>query len=276
MAGLEITIRTENLDRVRETLNKLSGQQARQAYAKALNDTGFQLRRQMQAAIPTRFDRPTKFITNAPKVFLATPDSLTVAVAPTRDTRKLFQPGMQFKAASGVDPQQVLQAEQFGGARRDKRLEVALRALGVLPPGLQVTIPRDDPYPGSDDGRGNITGAFARKLIAYFRSGADLGGMNKRQRSTALKGATFASNLRSRRTVKLMDGREWFAVQPGARLQPGIWTRGPKGDLKPALIFARPGSYQARLQIEQVAKESELQDYLDRRVRYRVREAAGV
>ena len=71
MADLQLTIRTENLDKVRDALARLSGPQARQAYANAINDAAFQVRKAMQAELRTRFDRVTPFIANAPQANIA-------------------------------------------------------------------------------------------------------------------------------------------------------------------------------------------------------------
>ena len=45
---------------------------------------------------------------------------------------------------------------------------------------------------------------------------------------------------------------------------------------KPVLMFVRSGSYQPRLSMDDVNKAPDTQNYLDRRVRFRIREAAGV
>ena len=55
MADLQLTIRTENLDKVLEALARLSGPQARQAYANAINDTAFKVRGEMQKELRSRF-----------------------------------------------------------------------------------------------------------------------------------------------------------------------------------------------------------------------------
>ena len=72
-----------NQAEVLKQLHGLTGPQAARAYAKALNDTGFQVRREMQAALRSSFDRVTPWVEKSPKVFAATPDKLSVAVAPT-------------------------------------------------------------------------------------------------------------------------------------------------------------------------------------------------
>lgn len=279
MTALQITIRTENLDKVRATLDKLSGEQARQAYAKALNDTGFQLRRQMQAAMGQRFDRVTRFIEKSPKVFAATAKTLTVAVAPTMDTRREWVPGMKLGGKMGgkmgVDPQKVLQAQEFGGWRSDKRSEAALRRIGILPNGYQTALPKI-PFPGSDDGKGNLRGTFVQQLLSYFQAYSEQGykaNMTERKKHSLHRG------------TKRQEGRRYFVTYGRLRndprtahLAPGIWAAsGPGGvDVRPVIMFVRRGNYKPLLSLDQIARDADLQTVLDRKVRFRVREAAGV
>ena len=69
----------------------------------------------------------------------------------------------------------------------------------------------------------------------------------------------------------LRDGR-------GVHLQPGIWAAsGTHGvDLRPVVMFVRTPSYTPRISMEEITDKADAQAYLDKRVRFRVREAAGV
>ena len=273
MADLQITIRTENLDKVREALARLSGPQARQAYANAINDAAFKARKQMQAEMGSRFDRVTPWIQRSPKVFKATPETLSAAIAPTTDTRVNWEPGMKLGGKVGVDPQQVLQAQEHGGRRRDKKSEVVLRRAGILPAGFQTAIPKT-PYPGSDDGRGNLTGRFLQQLLSYLQAFGEQGykaNMTNRRKRSLHKGSARQA------------GRRYFVTygrlrdNPRTRhLAPGIWAASGTGgvDVRPVLMFVRIGSYKPLLDLQAIARNAELQDYLDKRVRARVRNLA--
>lgn len=265
-ASLSVSIRVENLEKVRDQLAKLSGAQARQAYANALNDVGGRLQRAMRNEYRSTFDRPTNYIVNSPWVTRATPEKLAVAVGP-RNIKK-----------AGVDPQKILQAQEYGGRRADKKFEVALRRMGLLPSGMQIAIPAErygGPYPGSDDGKGNFNGNFVRKLLAYLKvSAADVSAMTKRERNKALKKYVFTANIKTRREIKLMDGREWFVSDGKKRLGAGIWVRG-ENEFRCAVAFVSAATYkQPRLSMEKIAKDADLQEYLDRRIRRRVRNLA--
>lgn len=257
---MQISIKMQNLGAVRGQLAKLSGPQARVAYAKAVNDTAFQVRRAMQAEMGKVFDRPTPYILKSSYVQQATPDKLSARIAPENR-----------RDSPGVDPQKILQAQEFGGPRRDKRSEVALRRAGILPPGWQLAIPAT-PFPGSDDGRGNLRGAFTVQLISYFQASPEQG---------------YSANMTAKRKRSIhrgtakTAGRRYFVSYGrlrGQHLAPGIWAAmGTHGvDVRPVVMFVRAGSYTPRLSMERIASQVDVQAYMDRRLRFRIREAAGI
>lgn len=258
-------------------LGKLSGREAAQAHADALNDTGHQARRVLGKKLREEFDRTTPFIYKSPKFVPATPDKLSIAVLPTIDARNL--PGKGGKV--GVDPQHVLQAQALGGGRADKRSEVALRRAGILPAGMQTSIPTD-PYPGSDDGRGNIKGSFMAQLISYLQASGEQGyrANMKAKAKAKIEDRTTYSHIKTRKELKAIRGRAYFVsrgITGGSPLHPGIWAKsGTHGvEVKPVLMFVRRASYEKRIDLDRVAEQADLQSYLDRRVRFRIRKVAG-
>lgn len=264
---MNLDIQVTGLARVQKALDALSGPQAREAYAKALNDAAFVVRRDMQRELRAVFDRPTPFITNAPKVFAATADKLEAYVAPTMDSRNRPSKGGKV----GVDPQDVLQAQEFGGRRREKRSEVALRRAGILPSGWQTALPRV-PFPGSDDGRGNLRGPFIAQLISYFQA---FGEQGYRANMTARRKAALA------RGSAKQSGRRYFVSYGklrGQHLAAGIWAAQGTGgvDVRPVVMFTRPGTYRPRISMARIARALESGDYLARRMRFRIRQAAGM
>ena len=62
----------------------------------------------------------------------------------------------------------------------------------------------------------------------------------------------------------------------GHHLAPGIWAASGTHDvqIKPVLMFVRPGNYRPLISMDRIAQAADLQDYLDRRVRARVRNLA--
>ncbi|WP_343593809.1 hypothetical protein [Paracidovorax wautersii] len=286
---MTLGMRVHGLDKVRAQLAKLSGPVAREAYAKAMTDAGYELRRGMQAQLVRVFDRPTPFIVRSPKVFPATADDLSVSVMPTFWDK----PGKK-GGKVGVDPQQVLQAQELGGYRRDKRSEVALRRVGILPNGMQLAIP-ENPFPGSVDAYGNLRGPFLVQLLSYFQAFSEQGyraNMIDRTRANLARGGTEA------RVAKVAGpnlGRRYFVAygkaRGGARMTrrgeyderasnvaPGIWAvLGPRGKhIWRVVKFVKRGTYTPRLDLQPLGESAAMQEYLDRRMRFRIREAAGV
>ncbi len=249
---MEFEIRTQGLQRVEKLLAKMSGEQFREAVAQAMTDTAFQVRKEMQDAIAGQFDRPTPYILRSVQVKRA-------QIAPT------------YYGKAGTDPQAILKAQVDGGRRRLKRSEVALRNAGILPPGFVTAIP-ETPFPGSDDGRGNLRGPFIVKLLSYLKAFGEQG---------------YRANMtesRRRNLQRQNNGLAFFVAYGTLRenrashLAPGIWARqGAYGvDVRPVLMFVREPEYQPRLSFAAVLKGAKADEYFDRRLRYRIRKLMGV
>lgn len=260
---MKIGLQTVGLERVKKQLDSLTGQQAKEAYAKGINDAAYQVRRALQSEMASVFDRPTPYILRSTFVSQATPEKLEATILPT------------YFGGKGVDPQKILAAQAEGGVRRDKRSEAALRRVGILPTGYQTVIPAE-PYKGSVDAYGNIKGSFLVQLISYFQAFGEQGyKANMTERSKR--------NLITKGT-KRMEARRYFVSYGKLRgnrsshLAPGIWAAsGTHGvDVRPVLMFVRAGQYMKRLDTDRVAKKVDVNEYLARRLRYRIRQAAGV
>lgn len=276
---IELKIDPAGMRSVQQALSRLSGGELKAATAAALNDTGHHVRRAMSRELSTVFDRATPFVTRSPKFVPATPGQLSLRILPTLDARNLPSRGGKV----GTDPQQVLQAQEFGGRRADKKSEVVLRRAGILPSGYQTAIPRE-PYPGSDDGRGNLRGAFVQQLLSYLQAFGEVGfkaNMSAKRRAR-IEDRTTYSSLATKKTVKMIRGVVYFVSHGHLRngrdrhLAPGIWAKtGTHGaDIKPVLLFVRTPSYGPRLSMERIAQQSGAEAYLERRLRYRIRQLA--
>lgn len=281
---MQLTTSILGVDRVQKQLAALSDQRIREASAKALNDAAFQLRRDMQARMRTTFDRVTPWIERAPKVFMATADNLEVTVMPTYRSDAGSTGGKV-----GVDPQHVLQAQEYGGRRADKRSEVRLRKAGILPTGYQTAIPAT-PFPNSDDGRGNLRGPFVTQLLSYLQAFGDAGyranmGAKRMQgiHERGGKAKSFIGPVRGWRYIVTYGGMRGGArsTKKGdfdsrmSNLPAGIWAvQGTGGvDVRPVLMFVRTGTYKPLLQIDQLRNDAARVEYIGRRFRYHVRSA---
>lgn len=279
---MQLNTNIVGVERVAKQLAALNERQINEASAKALNDSAFQLRRDMQAHMRATFDRVTPWIERSPKVIPATPDKLQATVMPTYRSDTGTTGGKM-----GVDPQHVLQAQEYGGRRADKKSEVRLRQAGILPVGYQTAIPAT-PFPNSDDGRGNLRGPFLRQVLSYLQAFGDAG-----SRGNMGKVAMQRIHNRGGKSNKFMGPvRGWRYIvsygnlRGGARqtkngefdqrmsnLPAGIWAvQGVGGvDVRPVLMFVRQGTYKPRLRLEQLREDPARVEYLGRRFRYHVR-----
>jgi hypothetical protein len=246
---------------VQAQLAKLSGREAKQAYANGLSDGGFRARREWQREMREQFDRPTPYIIKSVYVRKATPERLSVDIEPT------------YFGGKGVDPQKILQAQEFGGTRRDKRSEAALRRIGILPAGYQTVIPATA-FPGSDDGRGNVRGGFLVRLLSYFQA---LGEQGYRANMTEKRKARLHKGNKGREGVRFFISYGRLRSGPAEHLAPGIWAAtGQDGFIvRPVLMFVHGGYYESRINRERVAERADLEPYIERRIRYHVRKLAG-
>ncbi len=73
-----------------------------------------------------------------------------------------------------------------------------------------------------------------------------------------------------------MNAFRWVLSRSGE--EPGIWAAsGTHGvDLRPVVMFVRTPSYTPRISMEEITDKADAQAYLDKRVRFRVYQAAGL
>ena len=74
-----------------------------------------------------------------------------------------------------------------------------------------------------------------------------------------------------------MDGARLLCPS-NRHLAPGIWAKTDThgADIRPVLLFVRMPTYGPRLSMERIAQQSGAEAYLERRQRFRIREAAGL
>jgi hypothetical protein len=262
---MRIDVKLQGFDTVEKELRAIGRFGFNQAAAAALNDAAFAVRRAYQADMRKVFDRPTPYVISSVRVTRAQPDRLIAEVEP------------RYQGGKGVEPGKVLAAHIEGGRRRNKRSEVALERAGILPAGYQTAIPRE-PYPGSDDGRGNLRGPFIVQLLSYFAAFSEQGyraNMTKRRRDRLANITTSAAGVRT------ISGVQYFVVygrlRPGRRgdhLAPGIWARtGAQGmNIRPVLLFVKRGTYTERLDLDSIAQAGDLQAQVEKRLRFRIRQ----
>lgn len=294
---MKIGLKMVGLEKAQKQLEQLTGPQFREAAAKAINDTAWVVRKQMQAELASVFSAPTPFIVRSPKIFPATADKQFAIIQPTQESRPYYQGDKGSKV--GVDPQQVLRSQEAGGTRRDKKSEVLLRQHGWLPAGHQTVIPAN-PFPGSVDAYGNIKGAFIRQMLSYIQAAAqegsfqnmkDAGKANLRMYGSASRAQKKVAGPRLGRKYFVAGGQSSLQIVGGDRmvmrvsdaertrhLPKGIWARlgEGKGTIRPVLLFVKTPYYRPLLNMDRVARNANADAVLASKLRYRIRQAAGV
>lgn len=274
-----ITARVQGKEKFERAMATLTGPQLHQAMAEAINMGAGRVKNVMRQEMQSVFDRPTPYALNAVQTHKkATATDLNALVAPT------------YMGGKGIDPQKFLAAQEEGGRRQDKRSEVALRRVGILPRGYQTAIPAT-PFAGSDDGRGNLRGSFVVQLISYFQAFGEQGyrsNMSDKRKQAIQqrggKGAKFVGPVRGHRFFvaygKARGGARWTAKGENDRrasnLAPGIWAATGTGgaDVRPVLMFVKNASYTPRISVEQVRLHSGVDELVPKWIRGRVYEAA--
>jgi len=293
---LRLSIDTSGNEKLARAMKELATGRIREEAAAAMNIVAHKhvvpaMRRELQ-----KFDRVTPFVERSVRlVKAATPDDLTLQVGPSYRSALGSEGGKV-----GVDPQDVLQAQQLGGYRRDKRSEKRLRQVGWLPSGMQVVVP--DPakgqFPGSVDAYGNIRGPFMQQLLSYLQAYQDSGhmqNMSDQKRARMHSGrkrpgkndpkAPFQGPARSQRyfvighgvrtTSSIVGGEQVLKRTVGrqnSRLRPGIYAQ-VGTQLHAVLMFVPLPRYQPKVDLSMRAMHAQLQDQVARTFRARVYEA---
>lgn len=193
----------------------------------ALTKTAKQAKEAAVAAAKATFDAPTPYTLRSSFFLPATLDKPSSTV------------GFREFAGKGTPAPKYLHPQVFGGQRHAKRFERALRAAGVLPPGL-FAVPGEE---AELDTYGNMSRGQIVKILSHLRVTSD------------------ATQHRSR-TVKSRGKRRaqtYFAVLPDSDkahgLPPGVYRR-DNADPRPVLIFTKAPQYSPIYPFYDIVKQS--------------------
>lgn len=219
------------------------------AASTALTRSAVVARRRIVDDMPRAFDRPTPYTLNSLYTEAATVQTMQARVA------------VKSRAGnSAVPSENFIFPEVFGGARREKRFERALRYAGVLARGHYAVTARQSELM---DTFGNTAAKRIVQLLAYFQAFTEQG---YRANMGAKGKARLAKRGRTKAGSRTIGGVEYFASHgPGERngrrqhLAPGIYRRrGVHGsDIAPVLVFVRrPPTYRPRLDFDGLARQA--------------------
>lgn len=187
----------------------------------AMNRTMQQIKKNEQQEISRAFDRPTPFTMNSLQITPATKDNLQASI------------GLRDFAGKGTPASKYLAPEIYGGDRRYKRFELALKSAGILPDGMFAV-----PGKGAAlDQYGNMTASYITRILSYLRASPD------------------ATQNRARRGKA--KALQFFAVsRPNDRSLPlGIYER-TGNTIRLVIAFVKQPLYRERFKFYDVAGQS--------------------
>lgn len=199
--------------------------------AQALTFTSQRAQADIVAEMPRVFEGgATRYTLGATRVEPATPEKLSARVAVKDQTTN-----------NGTLPEDYLFPQVFGGARKEKRFERAMRYAGLLQGRERAVLGEGAPV----DAFGNLKRGEIQRILTATRSAFD-----PYQRKS--------DSARSRANAKKAP---YFAARIGKTM--GVWKRiGKQGEIEPILIFVtKPPSYTPRLDFEGIAQRAAQRDF---------------
>lgn len=194
--------------------------------AKALTFTAQRGQKDLQAEMPKVFaGSATRYTLNSTRIVPAKADSLVARVAVKDQTTN-----------NGTVPEDYLFPQVFGGPRKEKRFERAMRYAGLLQGGERAVLGQG----AQVDSFGNLKRGEIQRVLTATRSAFD-----PYQRKT--------DSRRSRRNAKKAP---YFAARINGTW--GVWKRiGTEGEIEPVLIFVtKQPTYRRRLDFEGIVRRT--------------------
>lgn len=204
--------------------------QVRFATALALTRTAYRVSNAEGKGVQQAFDRPKPATVRAFQVDKATRNELTATVSLK-------------KRASGMPAEEFLHPNIVGGKRGMKRSELMLEQAGILPPGMQTV-------PGKAaqlDQYGNMSRGQIVQILSYFQTFGIVTTLNSSR-----------MNMGAEKRARMAKSRGYFVVPVKDRktkLYPGIWQQDGPRDIKPVLMFVKPGTYKAIFAFEDIGQK---------------------
>lgn len=198
----------------------------------AATKTALKVRTQLVDSMKHDFSMPTRYTLNSIYV-----------VPATKQTKSAVVGIKEFATKSAIPPAKYLRAEVDGGARRAKRSEDALRAIGVLRPD-QFTVPGQG---AKLDQYGNMTRGQIVQILSQLRAFGQVG-----YSANETKASRKRAGQRSR----------YFVINRAGHLHPGVYRRDPGHTIKPILIFTdKDPSYRIRFDFDALVGAFAAEDF---------------
>lgn len=228
---LAIDVRT-NVDAFLRTVNDFRIDQLPYAMSLAMNASVDKAKDGMRAEMTRVFDRPTPYTLGGVYGVYSTKRRL-VAQLKLKDNREdvsLLTPGASNKGSPAA---LYLGPQIEGGARQHKRLEAALTANGLLPPGMFAVPAKNAPL----DAYGNVPTSFVIRMLSDLRSFREAG--SPANRPAGRRRGWRATNY----FFSVPDPR---SRRKNAHLRPGIYWHMPGGLLNMVYVYVKSVAYPKR------------------------------
>lgn len=194
------------------------------ATAKALTFTAQRAQQAIKDEMPLVFaGGATRYTVNSTRIEPAAADKLAARVAVKDRTSR-----------NGTLPEDYLFPQVYGGLRKEKRFERAMRYAGLLQGNERAVLGEGAPV----DSFGNLKRGEIQRILTATRSAFDpyqRKSTSRRSRRNAKKAPYFAARI----------GRQW-----------GVWKRISRGEIEPILVFVtKQPRYRQRLDFEGIARQ---------------------
>ena len=215
---MQIKIDTSGIERAVRDLGSAAARQIPYATARALTGVAKKSQQVLKQKIGSAFNNATPWIKNGAFITPARTNNLEAVV------------GIKDQGARATQADYL--KEHFNsGARGNKPMEKALRAMGILPAGW-LAVPSSSGV--QLDAYGNVSKSTLGRILRALT-----------QKQTATKGGVSA---------------RLFVIKPGARsrLAPGIWSATRAGDqqtIKPVFLFVHSATYNKVIDLEKIVGE---------------------
>lgn len=212
-------------------MRDFSERRAGAAMAEAFSKTAADIKAAALRKLPGVFDRPSPWTMSALYVKGATAQNLRARVWFKEDAGKQGTPAAKY-----------LLPQVEGGARRTKRFEVALQAVGALPAGWQ-TVPGDG---AQLDAYGNVAVGQIIQILSQLRI-----------TMTAGHDRNMSRDARTAIRAQKKAGGRFFVVPVGTRgAAPGVYQREFMGKtVTPVLVFVKAPKYGKRFDFHALAQQ---------------------
>jgi hypothetical protein len=170
------------------------------------------------------FDRPTAWAKAGIRQNFATAGS------------PVFKVWIEEFGGKGTPPAKFLGPQIEGGERRQKRMERALIAKGLMPAGAFAVPGAHAPL----DGSGSVPVSFIVRMLSDLRAFGEQG---------------YRNNRRGKRTGA-RKSNYFFVPRPGSSLKPGIYWHLPNGLIGVVFLFVSRVAYRKRYDFYGVARRA--------------------